>query len=67
MVDGTIYVGMRPLYELATGSDQEVNEFLKVYVITKYREGKYGGRQDPKEKETGKREDVCYFRIHTLP
>ncbi|HKY70904.1 MAG TPA: hypothetical protein VJL88_03215 [Nitrospira sp.] len=64
--DGTTYVGMRPLYEFATGTDS-LTEELKVYVVTKYREGKYGGGPDPKEKETGKREDVCYFKIQTLP
>jgi hypothetical protein len=64
--DGTTYVGMRPLYELATGSDP-VNEFSKVYVITKYREGKYGGGPDPNERETGKREDICYLKIRTMP
>jgi hypothetical protein len=64
--DGTTYVGMRPLYEFATGTDP-LTEEMKVYVITKYREGKYGGGPNPNEKETGKREDVCYYKIRTVP
>lgn len=63
---GTTYVGMRPLYELVTGSDP-VTEFSKVFIITKYREGKYGGGPDPDEKETGKRDDICYLKVRTMP
>ena len=66
VLNGTIYVGMRPPYEFATGTDPSTEE-LKVYVVTKYGEGKYGGGPDPNEKETGKREDVCYFKIDTIP
>ncbi|NOS80098.1 MAG: hypothetical protein HOP32_00775 [Nitrospira sp.] len=66
VLEGTVYVGMRPLYELASGTDPVV-EFSKVFVITKYREGKYGGGPDPNEKETGKREDVCYLKVRTKP
>jgi len=67
LFDGTTYVGMRPLYELATGPDPVV-EFSKVYVIAKYREGKYGGGpDDPSEVETGKRDDTCYFKVRVVP
>ena len=67
MYEGTVYVGMRPSHELASGTDP-VTEFSKVVVITKYLEGKYGGGpDDPNEKETGKRDDVCYLKIRTKP
>jgi hypothetical protein len=61
---GTTYIGMRPLYELVTGTDP-VTEFSKVYIITKYRGGKYGGGPDPNEIETGKRDDICYLKVRT--
>jgi len=63
---GIVYLAMRPLYELASGTDP-VTEFSKVLVITKYLEGKYGGGPDPNEKETGKRDDVCYLKVRTEP
>lgn len=66
MFDGTVYVGMRPLYELASGTDP-VTEFSKVFVVTKYLEGKYGGGPDPNQKETGKRDDICYLKVRTKP
>jgi hypothetical protein len=66
VLEGTVYVGMRPLYELASGTDP-VTEFSKVLAITKYREGKYGGGPDPNEKETGRRDDVCYLKVRTKP
>lgn len=64
VLEGTVYVVLRPLYELATGTDP-VTEFSKVLVITRYRGGKYGGGPDPDEKESGKRDDVCYLKVRT--
>lgn len=64
VLEGTVYVALRPLYELASGTDP-VTEFSKVLVITKYRGGKYGGGPDPDEKESGKRDDVCYLKVRT--
>ncbi len=66
LLGGTVYVVLRPLYELATGTDP-VTEFSKVVVITKYRGGKYGGGPGPDEKETGKRDDICYLKVRTAP
>ncbi|CBK40118.1 protein of unknown function [Nitrospira defluvii] len=66
VLEGTVYVALRPLYELASGTDP-VTEFSKVLVITKYRGGKYGGGPDPDEKESGKRDDVCYLKVRTEP
>ncbi len=64
--EGATYVGMRPLYELVAGTDSAV-ELSRVYVITKYREGKYGSDPDTGKNETGKRDDICYLKIHTKP
>lgn len=64
--EGETYVGMRPLYELVAGTDLAV-ELSRVYVITKYREGKYGSDPDTGKNETGKRDDICYLKIHTKP
>ena len=61
---GTTYVSMRPLYELVAGSDEE-NEFSRILVVTKYRQGKYGGGPEPNEPQTGERDDVCYFKVRT--
>ena len=66
VLEGTVYVGMRPLYELVIGADP-ATEFSKVFIIAKYREGKYGGGPDPNEKETGKRDNVCYLKVRTKP
>lgn len=66
VLHGTTYVGMRPLYELATGTDP-VTEFSKIFIVAKYRGGKYGGGPDPNEKETGKRDDICYLKVRTQP
>lgn len=66
LLHGTTYVGMRPLYELVTGADP-ATEFSKIFIIAKYREGKYGGGPDPNERETGKRDDICYLKVRTIP
>lgn len=64
LFDGTTYIGMRPLYELATGSDL-ANEFARIHVIAKYRQGKYGGGPEPNEPQTGERDDICYYKVRT--
>ncbi|TLY41328.1 MAG: hypothetical protein E6K59_09635 [Nitrospirae bacterium] len=61
---GTTYINMRPLYELSAGSDP-ASEFSRINVITKYRQGKYGGGPEPNEPETGERDDICYYKVRT--
>lgn len=63
ILHSTTYISMRALYELV-GFDP-AHGFARMHVITKYRQGKFGGGPEPDEPQTGETEDICYYQVRT--
>lgn len=63
ILHGTTYISMRALYELV-GFDP-AHGFARMHVITKYRQGKFGGGPEPNEPQTGETQDICYYQVRT--
>ena len=61
---GVTYISMRALYELVTGSDA-ANEFARIHVITRYKQGKIEGGTKQRVPQAGQTEDVCYYKVRT--
>lgn len=60
---GVTYLSMRPLYELAAGSDERLIS-SRINVIGKYRRGKFGW-EGLSKRELGEIDDVCYYKVRT--
>jgi hypothetical protein len=60
---GVTYLSMRPLYELAAGSDERLIS-SRIHVIGKYRQGRFGWEGSSK-RELGEIDDVCYYKVRT--